>query len=384
MKADRDGFVARIFRAALLVVINAAVFLGLFLALELGMHVIWSDGNPLLGPPFAKSKVRIRNSAYGHGLAPNYEGMEPWGTIVERFATNSLGFRDARPRNVSLQSDRKRVLFIGDSFTEAVGVGYEDSFVGRFASAFPQFDVLNAGLSSYAPSAYFAKVKYFLDLGLKVDELIVYIDISDVQDEAINYRFDNNDRLQEGNFDPKCASPEIIVAPPPWWGKWSYVLDFLYKRHLLNGLAKHLGSMDVPSFAAPGGPFGRDRARASWTYDPKAECYGTIGIEGGIAKAIAQMDRLYALAAQHGIPISVGVYPWPQQLSYDDVESRQVAVWRKWCEHKCRRFYNHFPTLFEYKREHPDFLRELFIRGDVHYNPFGNEVIARDLIAQYP
>ena len=69
---------------------------------------------------------------------------------------------------------------------------------------------------------------------------------------------------------------------------------------------------------------------------------------------------------------------------YDDVESRQVAVWRKWCEHKCRRFYNHFPTLFEYKREHPDFLRELFIRGDVHYNPFGNEVIARDLIAQYP
>jgi hypothetical protein len=28
-------------------------------------------------------------------------------------------------------------------------------------------------------------------------------------------------------------------------------------------------------------------------------------------------------------------------------------------------------------------LRELFIWGDVHYNAFGNELIARDLIAQY-
>lgn len=108
-----------------------------------------------------------------------------------------------------------------------------------------------------------------------------------------------------------------------------------------------------------------------------------MGIEGGIAKAIAQMNRLYALASEHNIRLSVGVYPWPQQLLYDSEQFRQVQIWRDWCKTKCRRFFNHFPTMFEYKRLHPDFLRDLFVWGEVHYNALGNELIARDLIAQY-
>lgn len=63
------------------------------------------------------------------------------------------------------------------------------------------------------------------------------------------------------------------------------------------------------------------------------------------------------------------------------IRSRSGA---KWCQKKCRRFFNHFPAMFEYKCEHPDFLRDLLIWGDVHYNARGNELIARDLIAQYP
>jgi hypothetical protein len=48
--------------------------------------------------------------------------------------TNSLGFKDAMPRNVPLHSKRKRVLFLGDSFTEGLGTSYNETFVGRFAA----------------------------------------------------------------------------------------------------------------------------------------------------------------------------------------------------------------------------------------------------------
>ncbi|HEX3182611.1 MAG TPA: hypothetical protein VHR44_15390 [Beijerinckiaceae bacterium] len=89
---------------------------------------------------------------------------------------------------VPLRSDRKRVLFMGDSFTEALGVAYEESFVGRFAAAFPQLEVLNGGVSGYAPSVYYAKTKYLIEMGLQTDEVIVYIDISDIQEEATTYR----------------------------------------------------------------------------------------------------------------------------------------------------------------------------------------------------
>jgi hypothetical protein len=107
----------------------------------------------------------------------------------------------------------------------------------------------------------------------------------------------------------------------------------------------------------------------------QSPCYGRVGLEGAIAQALAQMDRLYALLSERVIPISVGIYPWPQQLLYDNENSRQVTMWRDWCENKYRRFFNHFPPLFAYKRDHPNFLRDLFIWGDVHYNSFGNALI---------
>jgi hypothetical protein len=59
---------------AALVAANVAIFAGLFLLFEIGLHMIWPDENPFLGPPFAKSKVRIASPIYGHTLAPNYEG----------------------------------------------------------------------------------------------------------------------------------------------------------------------------------------------------------------------------------------------------------------------------------------------------------------------
>jgi hypothetical protein len=161
------------------------VFALLFLLFEVGMHALWPEENPLLGLPTGKSTVGIANPVYGHTLAPNFAGEEMWGATKTKLFTNSLGFKDVRVRTVPLRSDRKRVVFIGDSFTEGASGPYEETFVGRFAAAFPELDVLNTAVSSYSPSIYYAQDKYLLDVGLQIDELLVYIDISDIQDEAI-------------------------------------------------------------------------------------------------------------------------------------------------------------------------------------------------------
>jgi hypothetical protein len=76
------------------------------------------------------------------------------------------------------------------------------------------------------------------------------------------------------------------------------------------------------------GIYSQNHTIASWTYDPTASGYGSIGVEGGIQKAKQQMDRLYELLSGHRIPLSVGVYPWPQQLLYDSENSQQVKIWR--------------------------------------------------------
>jgi hypothetical protein len=146
-----------------------------------------------------ESSYRTRSDIFHHALLPNkaVEGAS-WGPETYPFATNSLGLRDSHVRKIGLVSDKHRILFIGDSFTEGTGVRYEDSFVGRIARAYQKRDieVLNAGVISYSPVIYWRKTKYLIeDVKLHFDEVVVFLDISDANDEAEHYTLDEKDNV---------------------------------------------------------------------------------------------------------------------------------------------------------------------------------------------
>jgi hypothetical protein len=86
---------------------------------------------------------------------------------------------------VPLKSDKPRIVFLGDSFTEGLGVPWGETFVGRIAEALEPkgIEVLNAATASYSPLLYYDKMKYWIEQGLVFDELVVFVDISDVRDE---------------------------------------------------------------------------------------------------------------------------------------------------------------------------------------------------------
>ena len=78
-----------------------------------------------------QSAFRVKSDVYHHGFAPNVSTeLEYWGALRSSYRINSLGFRDRAVREVPLVSDKRRVVFIGDSFTEGIGVPYEQTFVG--------------------------------------------------------------------------------------------------------------------------------------------------------------------------------------------------------------------------------------------------------------
>jgi hypothetical protein len=358
-----------------LVFVNLAVLIGLYLLTETVLHAVSSGSNPLL----AKSPLRIRDPAYTHTLKPNFSGYDWWNGRQFPVFTNSLGFRDASVRDVPLAAGRKRVLFIGDSNTEGIGVAYEETFVGRIAHALREAEVLNAAVASYSPSTYYEKLKYYIHTGLKFDEAIVYIDISDMQDEASTYYYDEKGVLQM--YMDKCSA--AFVPGKAVWQRIFYIADFIYQFYHSTKLRYVIDRASFEFLSHNGRAYSRDWGRAAWTYDSAASCFGALGVEGAIVKARRQMDRLYELLSTHGIALSVGVYPWPQQLLYDTENSRQPRIWRDWCVGKCKQFFDHFPTFFRYKEKHPDFVRNLFIWGDIHYNPRGNQILADDFVEKY-
>jgi len=65
---------------------------------------------------------RIAHPGFHHTLAENFDGFSIYAEHLHRLYTNSLGFKDATVRRVPLRPSTRRVVLIGDSFTEGVGL----------------------------------------------------------------------------------------------------------------------------------------------------------------------------------------------------------------------------------------------------------------------
>jgi hypothetical protein len=139
--------------------------------------------------PREDAAFRTHHDVYHHGLKPNRNTLGKWGRRrYYHMVTNSLGFRDGQVREVELANDRHRILMMGDSFVEGLGVDWRDTFVGMMEKALDpsKTELLNAGVVGYSPALYAKKTAYLIEeVGLDVNEVYVFIDNSDIPNELV-------------------------------------------------------------------------------------------------------------------------------------------------------------------------------------------------------
>ena len=149
--------------------------------------------------PSTQLAERVSHDIYHHDLGKNiFKITQNWGELNYELCTNGFGFKSSCDNTI----DNKDfdIVFIGDSFTEGIGLDYEDTFVGLFADSYPELRVANMGVSSYSPSIYRSKIQYYLEKEKMIfDHVFIFIDISDIQDEAIKY-----ERLMDNRVVDRC------------------------------------------------------------------------------------------------------------------------------------------------------------------------------------
>ena len=133
-----------------------------------------------------EKSYRIKNDFYHHTLKPNTIAKSVWGSFNYTTCTDKFGFRISCQKNEN-KKNKKKIIIIGDSFTEGIGLNYRETFVGMF-NKYSEYEIINMGVTSYSPIIYWNKVKHFLNKGLEADHVIVFIDVSDIDDEANNYK----------------------------------------------------------------------------------------------------------------------------------------------------------------------------------------------------
>jgi hypothetical protein len=362
-------------------------------------------------PEVEERQYRVESALYDHDLASMFDGFARWGPVRYHIATNSLGFKDARRRTVPLASARPRLLLLGDSFTEGIGLDYRDTYAGRIANGLGprRVEVLNAAVSSYSPAIYYAKLRYLLeDLGLQCSDVAVFIDISDVEDEARLYDLHADARVTRmvnqtpGRGAEYGAGPEEDEHVPPTLaaaGRAARAVETEGPRGdaappesaaaspdrppSLLALRLRRNSVSVRLFdtllawwrpSPPGRgtyPQGGPR-RGLWTIDERDyDAFGRLGLQ----RAAQHMHELATLLRRHHIPLRVAVYPWPDQIRYDDADSIQLRYWRDWSARHGARFVDAFSPFFR-DADREAVLRRYYINGDVHFNREGSRLVA--------
>jgi hypothetical protein len=285
------------------------------------------------------------NYYYHHGLKTNFRGTLVWGKIKYPAYTDSLGFKDSSNHIRPLVTSKRRILFMGDSFTEGMGMPYEKTFVGMIARRMDPstYDIVNSGASSWSPKLYYLRAKYLIENGLKFDDLYVYIDISDAEDEITYSSFHSAGHPTSDYYLRKTRA---------WLGDHSAV--FWLKNQLFGRTSSYYTE------------------RALWTVNDAI--YNKWGAKGVVLER-EYMDELERLCKRTGITLHIAVYPWPQQIQYRDLNSKQVTVWREFSQARSLEFINYFPDFIN-DAPAQTVIDRYFIPGDVHWTPAGHELIA--------
>ena len=294
-------------------------------------------------------------AAHHHDLVPDRQLTRVWGNVRYPWKTDRFGFRTGSCAPGEPHKGREAIFVIGDSFTEALGSSYEQSFAGLMACAAGKQgkEVYNLGVASYSPAIYHQKIRAAAErLELKPVEIFVFLDLSDIDDDANVYR----------------AGSDNAVGPAPaagWTIPWNEIGQFFGRNFAVVHLVHDLS---VSSSFHQRMSFGRSRAR--WPFDPVLlESWGRHGLE----VAGGNLDRIVATCRDWHCRVTLVVYPWPDNVAAGDRDSLQVRHWRDWAAVRGVRFVDGFAPFF---REPADVaICKYFIAGDVHFTEAGNRLL---------
>ncbi len=340
--------------------------------------------------PYDFSYCRIKHPYFHHGLKPNCEHLTTWGGITYPIAVNSLGFRDSAVREVPLKSNKHRILIMGDSHAEGVGVVFKNTFAGilQQKTANSDIEILNASAVSYSPLIHYLKSDYFINQkGLEVNEIWVFVDISDMQNEIAYEAFHP---VQTGAF---YQSKQHILN---FFNRNSFSYYTVKTRNDANRINAFVAKMEefdprqaanlhkntVELYEDFFRDFDNDDLLRSPEFHGVGEWYydsATIKLaEKGLKLCQKNIAKLSKLCSDKNIRLRLSIHPWQSQIEKQDTLDYYVNNWKQFCNKHKIEFINLFPLFID--EENPIIVQhKYYIVHDNHWNEEGHKKVGNFL-----
>jgi hypothetical protein len=319
-----------------------------------------------------------------HKFIAGARGRQKTTEFDTAYSINSFGLRELElPRDKP--AGVKRILMLGDSFTEGIGVDSEETFSSRLQHLLnddglaERWEVINAGVGSYSPMLEYLYLKKG-GLALQPDLVVLDFDLSDVNDD-IQYS-----RLAE--FDANGDLVAVHAEPPPEKRRWPIEL-LVDARNLLKHHTRTYGFL----WRRVAGYVEAARHKGNFSGDVRFDKYAMLR-----ERASASGDREWTLSYRYllkirdllkarGVDFWIVVYPYGVQVSprewnpgrrFWGFQTGRVYSCRPQAlvEAFCRR--NDIPVInmCEDFREAARNVYPLYYEGDGHWRPAGHRLAA--------
>lgn len=246
---------------------------------------------------------------FHHRLIPNARGRQKTTEFDAVYAINAFGLRSpeiaaTKPAGV------KRLLLLGDSFTEGVGVQASETYARHLQAALDgvrgseRWEVINAVVASYSPLLEYLFLKN-RGLTLDPDVVILALDLSDFFDD-IQYsalaRFDDQG-------EPIAVTPPTDPVHSPAGRALVGVKDFLkYNTRTYNFVCRRLASLLA-------------KRSLNFSGDVALDKYGALRGDPSALddrswwRTYDYLQRIHAVLKARDIEFWIAVYPYGLQIS---------------------------------------------------------------------
>ena len=374
------------FRQAVFVVILTTLAVAVVLVLDFGVRQIYLKFRPqpkMLGSKFPREK----HPYYHHGLKSGAQGFDLYGSLQTPYCSNSFGMRDATNREISPKGSQPRLLLIGDSFTEGIGVPWPETFAGILVSTMQSrgVEVLNAGVASFCPTLELARLRWLMERQhLEVQRVVLFLDIADLRDE-LSYETAPDGAIQETATSPiSLATPANsagIETLKRWNGVILWLHDHVEENFVLLGAVVRNFRLTWEKHGSRGGVRAGD-LQGDWGGEwPDYRGPMEPAVELGLKEAKQSMDEMKAFLDARKVPLTLVIYPWPQQIRTGTRPSRMEIEWKDWALRHSVPLVNLFPLFLDAENSKEEIIRQYYISGDFHWNARGHARVAQFLLS---
>ena len=318
----------------------------------------------------------LKSIKFHHSIAPEINVYELWGKKKYKIKTNELSMRINENEDLKIDRQKDYVGFIGDSFVYGSGVDYNDHFISMLENK--NYNFLNLGYVSYSPSIYFKRLEHLIkNEKIKFKTIFLFIDHSDIQDEAHFYREDNS-----GNIVRKWLNDDDVKSK----NRKYKIKNYFKQNSFIFKLYENISAPKISDNAKECLKNNQDNINYKKYLDNNRFGYGYLStiqnnewVKLGISKSIKYLDKIKILSKIYDFNLIIVNYPSALEVidKIHSEESKHFIFLKKWSSENNVKFID-TRDYFLNENNINDYLSN-FIECDAHWNKKGQKIISQNI-----